>query len=81
MKGIKTALVEGFDLIKDVLVKMEKMEGIARKVTNAPRGDRENIIVAGGVGNDSVEMFNWYQRTWLPLQYIHAKEAINMATH
>ncbi len=69
VRGLKTALVEGFDEMKDVLVKMEdKIEGNARKVRNTPSGDRENIIVAGGSGTDSVEMFNWRQRTWSPLQ-------------
>ena len=71
VKGLKTALVEAFDQMKDVLVKMDgKIEGNARKVRNAPSGDRENIIVAGGYDNDSVEMFNWRQRTWSPLQSI-----------
>ena len=71
VKGLKTALVGAFDQMKDVLVKMEeKMEENARKVRNAPSGDRENIIVAGGLGNDSEEMFNWRQRTWSPLQSI-----------
>ena len=74
VKGLKTALVEAFDQMKDVLVKMDgKIEENARKVRNAPSGDRENIIVAGGSGNDSVEMFNWRQRTWLPLQSIPKK--------
>ena len=69
VKGLKTALVEAFDQMKDVLVKMDgKVEENARKVRNAPSGDRENIIVAGGFPNDSVEMFNWRQRTWSPLQ-------------
>ena len=69
VKGLKTALVEAFDQMKDVLVKMEdKREENARKVRNAPSGDRENIIVAGGAENDSVEMFNWRQRIWSPLQ-------------
>ena len=69
VKGLKTALVEAFDQMKDVLVKIDgKMEEKARKVRHAPSGDRENIIVAGGVMNDSVEMFNWRQRTWSPLQ-------------
>ena len=69
VKGLKTALVEAFDQMKDVLVKMEdNIKENARKVRNAPSGDRENIIVAGGVENDSVEMFNWRQRTWSPLQ-------------
>ena len=69
VRGLKTALIEGFDEMKDVLVKMEdKIEENARKVRNTPSGDRENIIVAGGHGTDSVEMFNWRQRTWSPLQ-------------
>ena len=74
VKGLKTALVQAFDQIKDVLVKMEeKKEENARKVRNAPSGDRENIIVAGGVFNDSVEMFNWRQRTWSPLESMPKK--------
>ena len=69
VKGLKTALVEAFDQMKDVLIKMEdNIKENARKVRNAPSGDRENIIVAGGTRNDSVEMFNWRQRTWTPLQ-------------
>ena len=68
VKGLRTALVEAFNEMKDVLVKMDgKIEENARKVSG-PSGDRENIIVAGGLGNDSVEMFNWRQRTWSPLQ-------------
>ena len=74
VKGLKTALVEAFDQMKDVLVKMEnKKEENARKVRIAPCGDRENIIVAGGYDNDSVEMFNWRQRTWSPLQSMPKK--------
>ena len=69
VKGLKTALIEGFDEMKDVLVKMEdKIEENTRKVRNTASGDKENIIVAGGAGTDSVEMFNWRQRTWSPLQ-------------
>ena len=69
VKGLKTALVEAFDQMKDVLVKMEnkKVEN-ARKVRNASSSERENIIVAGGIGKDSVEMFNWREGTWSPLQ-------------
>ncbi len=67
--GLKTALIESFDEMKDVLVKMEdKIKENARKVRNTPSGDRENIIVAGGRGSKSAEMFNWRQRTWSPLQ-------------
>ncbi len=74
VRGFKTALIEGFDEMKDVLVKMEdKIEENARKVINTPSGDRENIIVAGGVGTESVEMFNWRQRTWSPLQSMPKK--------
>ena len=74
VKGLKTALVESFDQMKDVLVKMEdKIEENTRKVRNAQSGDRENIIVAGGEGNDSVEMFNWRQKTWSPLQSMPKK--------
>ena len=74
VKELKTALVEAFDQMKDVLVKVDgKIEETARKVRNAPRGDRENIIVAGGFGSDSVEMFNWRQRTWSPLQSMPKK--------
>ena len=74
VRGLKTALVEKFDQVKDVLIKMEdNVKENARKVRNAPSGDRENIIVAGGSGNDSVEMFNWRQRTWSPLQSMPRK--------
>ena len=69
VRGLKTALVKGFDEMKDVLVKMEdRLEENTRKVRNTASGDKENIIVAGGQGTDSVEMFNWRQRTWSPLQ-------------
>ena len=68
VKGLKTALVEAFDQMKDVLVKMEdKKEENVRTVGNPPSGDGD-IIVAGGCRNNSVEMFNWRQRTWSPLQ-------------
>jgi hypothetical protein len=69
VKGLKTALIEGFDEMKDVLVKVEdKIEENPRKRRRTASGDIENIIVAGGLVNDSVEMFNWRQRTWSPLQ-------------
>jgi hypothetical protein len=74
VRGLKTALIEGFDEMKDVLVKMEdKIEENTRKVRNTASGDKENIIVAGGVGTDSVEMFNWRQRRWSPLQSLPKK--------
>ena len=67
VKGLRAVLVEAFNEMKDVLVKMDgKKEENARKVSG-PSGDRENIIVAGGYGKDSVEMFNRRQRTWSPL--------------
>jgi hypothetical protein len=67
-------LVEGFDEMKDVLVKMEdKIEENTSKVRNTTSGDKENIIVAGGEGTDSVEMFNWRQRRWSPLQSMPKK--------
>ena len=74
VRGLKTALLEGFDEMKDVLVKMEdKIEENTRKARNTASGDKENIIVAGGPGTDSVEMFNWRQRTWSPLQSLPKK--------
>ena len=69
VKGLKTVLVEAFDQMKDVLVKLEdKIEENARKVRNAPSSERGNIIVVGGAWDDSVEMFNWRERAWSPLQ-------------
>ena len=74
VRGLKTALIEGFHEMKDVLAKIEgKKEENARKVRNTPSGDRDNITVAGGWGTDSVEMFNWRQRTWSPLQSMPKK--------
>jgi hypothetical protein len=74
VKGLKTALIQGFDEMKDVLAKMEdKIEENTRKVRNTASGDKENIIVAGGSGTNSVEMFNWRQRTWSPLQSLPKK--------
>ena len=73
VKEFKKALAEAFDQMKDVLIKEDNIKENARKVRNAPSGDRENIIVAGGEGNDSVEMFNWRRRTWSPLQFMPTK--------
>ena len=74
VKGLKTVLVEALDQMKDVLLKIaDKKEENVRTEGNPPIGDRENIIVAGGSGNDSVEMFNWRQRTWSPLQHMPKK--------
>ena len=72
--GLRTVLVEAFNEMKDVLIKMEdKIEENTSKVRNTPSGDRENIIVAGGPRTNSVEMFNWRQRTWSPLQSMPKK--------
>ena len=72
--GLKTALIEGFDQMKDVLVKMEdRMKENTRKVRNTASGDKENIIVAGGLHIDSVEIFNWSQKSWAPLQSMPEK--------
>ena len=69
VRGLQTAMIDAFNEMKDVLVKMDKkIEENTRKVRNKPSGDKENIIVAGGSRTDSVEMFNWRQRTWSPLQ-------------
>ena len=71
---MKTALVESFDQMKEVLVKMEdKIKENARKAKNAPSVNRENITVAGGFVNDSVEMLSWRQSTWLPLKSMPKK--------
>ena len=71
VRGLKTALIEGFDEMKEVLVEMK--EENTRKVRNTASGDKENIIVAGGAQTDSVEMFNWRQRRWSPLQPLPQK--------
>ena len=74
VRGLKTALIEGFHEIKEALVKMEdKAEANVRKVINVSYDDKENIIVAGGSGSDSVGMFNWRQGTWSPLQSMPKK--------
>ena len=69
VKGLKTALVESFDQMKDVLVKMEdKIKKNTTKIRNTPSSDMEKIFVAGGLGTNSVEIFNWSQKSWAPLQ-------------
>jgi hypothetical protein len=74
VRGLKTALIEGFDQMKDVLVKMEdRIKENTRKVRNTTSGDKENIIVAGGYKTDSVEIFNWSQKSWAPLQSMPKK--------
>ena len=72
--GLNTALVKAFDEMKDVLIKMEdKIKENQTQKKGTASGDRENIIVAGGEGTDSVEMFNWNQRTWSLLQSMPKK--------
>ena len=74
VRGLQTAMIDAFNEMKDVLVKMDKkIEENTRKVRNKPSGDKENIIVAGGYKTDSVEMFNCRQRTWSPLQSMPEK--------
>jgi hypothetical protein len=74
VRGLKTALIEGFDQVKDVLVKMEdRIKENTRKVRNTASGDKENIIVAGGYNTDSVEIFNWSQKLWAALKSIPEK--------
>ena len=74
VRGMKMSLNEvkdGFDHLKEaVLEKMEskerKQEEITRDVSGTASGGRENqhIIVAGGFGRNSVEIFNYLQRLW-----------------
>ena len=66
VKEMRISLVKCYEEMKDVLVEIK--EENTRKVRNAPSGDRENIIVAGGWRKTSVEMFNWRQKTWSPLK-------------
>ena len=69
VKELKTALVESFDQMKDVLAKMEdRMKENTRKIRNLSSVDKDKIFVAGGVGNDSVEIFDWSQKSWAPLR-------------
>ena len=77
VKGLKASLIEGFNEMKHILVKIDdKTEENARKVRNALSDGEKNIIVAGDYRNDSVEMFNWRQRTWSPLQSMPGKRYI-----
>ena len=73
VKEFKKALVESFDQMKNVVKMKDNVKENPRKVRNAPSGDKENIIVAGGWENDSVEMFNWRHRTWSPLKSMPTK--------
>ena len=72
MKGIRMSLTEmknGFDHLKGTVLKESKerkQEEITRDVGGAVSCGRENqhIFVAGGVGQNSVEIFNYPQRLW-----------------
>ena len=68
VRGLQTTLIDAFNEMKDVLVKMDGKKAENTRKVVSPSGDKENIIVAGGTPNGSVEMFNWRQRTWSPLQ-------------
>ena len=72
MKGIRMSLTEmknGFDHLKETVlkeIKERKQEGITRDVSGGVSCGRENqhIFVAGGIGQNSVEIFNFPQRLW-----------------
>ena len=72
MKGIRMSLTEmknGFDHLKETVLKESKerkQEEIAKEVSGAVSCGKENqhIFVAGGVGQNSVEIFNYSQRLW-----------------
>ena len=66
---LKTDLIECFDEMKDILaLRKNQADENMRKVRNKSSDDKKIIIVAGGVGSDAVEMFNWSRKTWSPLQ-------------
>ena len=71
VRGLQTALIDAFNEMKDVLVRVDGNK--KQNTRNKPSGDKENIIVVGGFGTASVEMFNWRQRTWSPLQSMPKK--------
>ena len=74
VRGMRVSLNEmkdGFDHLKEaVLEKIEsketKQKEITRDVSDAASGGRENqhIFVAGGLGKNSVEIFNYLQKLW-----------------
>ena len=69
VKGLKKALAESFDQIKDVLVNMEdRIQENKRKIRNTSRGDEGKIFVAGGAGHGTAEIFNWSEKSWATLQ-------------
>ena len=76
VKGLKTALVESLDQMKDALVKMEdRFKENTRKIRNTSSGDKDKIFVAGGVRIDSVEICNWSEKSWAPLQSLPQKRS------
>ena len=78
VRGMKMSLNEvkgGFEQLKEaVLQKIEskerKQEEITRDVsgTASDRREKQHIFVAGGLGTNSVEIFNFRQRLWSLLQ-------------
>ena len=69
VKKLKETLVESFDQMKSVLVKMEdSIKENTRKIRNTSTGDKDKIFVAGGIENDSAEIFDWSRKSWAPLQ-------------
>ena len=53
---------------QEVLDKIETVKDNTRYSTERANNAKENIIVLGSEGYNSVEMFNWNQRSWAPLQ-------------
>ena len=69
VKGLKTTLVESFVQVKDVLSKMEdRIKENSAKMRKRVSGDNEKIFVAGGVGTNSAEIFNWSKKSWTLLR-------------
>ena len=69
VKRMKTALVESFDQMKGVLVKMEdRIKEDTGKMRNTPSDYNTKIFVAGGYETDSVEIFDWSQKSWASLE-------------
>ena len=78
VRGMRSSLnkvKDGFEHLKEaVLEKIEskerKQEKITRNVSATASGGRENqhIFVAGGVGQNSVEILNYHQRLWSSLK-------------
>ena len=83
VRGIKTSLNEvkdGFERLKKaVLEKMEskeiKQEEITEDASGAVTGssEKQHILVAGGFGTNSVEIFNYRQRLWSLLKRMPEK--------